>query len=317
VYGAPVVALLLVLLSFLAFGIAGGSSSQSGGAPARAVDPVDGLTAREKAALVVISGLPAPQGVGGVLVQRPTIDAPRPRDALVFVDQEGGEVRAFRNLPPALPGAAYASRAQAAAAGLETGRSLAAAGVDVDFAPALDAASGPLGSRQFDRPGLALAFARGLARGGTAPCVKHFPGLGTAPISTDERPDVRARLTRAELQAFRAAVRGGVPCVMVGHALYERLGVRRASFSRGAYRLLRSTGFDGVAITDSVSVFGSKYAASSAVLAIRAGADLVLYTNGPDAARAIRALVPLARAGVLDEHVRRVLALRRELAKRF
>jgi beta-glucosidase-like glycosyl hydrolase len=60
-------------------------------------------------------------------------------------------------------------------------------------------------------------------------------------------------------------------------------------------------------------VFGSDYAVSSAVVAIRAGADLVLYTNGPDAARAIRALVPLARAGALDEHVRRVLRLQREL----
>jgi beta-N-acetylhexosaminidase len=308
-----VVALLLVLLSFLAFGVLGGSSSESGGAPAKPVDPVQSLTAREKAALVIVSGLPAPRGVAGVLVQRTSLDEPRPSDALVFVDQEGGEVRAFGNLPPALPGSAYASEAQAAAAGRETGRALAGVGVDVDLAPALDAASGPLGSRHFDRPELALAFARALERGGTAPCVKHFPGLGTAAMSTDERPDVQARITRGELGAFRAAVRAGVPCVMVGHAFYERLGGRRASFSGGAYRLLRSIGFGGVAITDSVSVFGSDYAVSSAVVAIRAGADLVLYTNGPDAARAIRALVPLARAGALDEHVRRVLRLQREL----
>jgi beta-N-acetylhexosaminidase len=310
------VALLLVLLSFLAFGALGGSSSEAGSAPAQPADPVESLTAREKAALVIVSGLPAPRGVAGVLVQRSTLHEPRPDGALVFVDQEGGEVRAFGNLPPALPGAAYASEAEASAAGRETGRALAGVGVDVDLAPALDAASGPLGSRHFDRPGLALAFAHGLEQGGTAPCVKHFPGLGTAPISTDERPVVRARVTRAELVAFRAAVRAGVPCVMVGHAFYERLGGRRASFARGAYRLLRSTGFRGVAITDSVSVFGGDYAASSAVVAMRAGADLVLYTNGPDAARAIRALVPLARTGALDEHVRRVLQLQRGLGLR-
>jgi beta-N-acetylhexosaminidase len=310
VYGAPVVALLLVLLSFLAFGVVGGSSSESESAPAQPADPVASLTAREKAALVIVSGLPAPRGVAGVLVQRSTLDEPRPSDALVFVDQEGGEVRAFGSSPPALPASTYGSEAQSAAAGREAGRALAEAGVDVDLAPVLDAASGPLGARHFDRPELAIAFARGLKRGGTASCVKHFPGLGTAAISTDERPDVRALVTRAELAAFRAAVRAGVPCAMVGHAFYERLGGRRASFSSGAYRLLRSIGFDGVAITDSVSVFGSDYATSSAVLAIRAGADLVLYTSGRDAARAIRALVPLARAGALDEHVRRVLRLR-------
>jgi beta-N-acetylhexosaminidase len=309
-----VAALLALLLSL--FGLGFGSSSASGEAvaePAPALDPVARLTPRQKAALVVVSGLPAPQGVAGVLVQRWSLGEPRPKDALVFVDQEGGEVRAFGNLPPDLPGSAYGTQAEAEAAGRETGRALAAAGVDVDLAPVLDAPSGPLGSRHFARPRLALAFARGLSRGGTAPCVKHFPGLGTAAISTDKSPEVRARLTLRELASFRAAVRAGVPCVMVGHAFYPRLGRWRASFSRRAYRLLRRTGFAGVAITDSVSVFGSRYATSSAYLALRAGADLVLYTNGPDAARAIRRLLPLARAGLLDEHVRRVLRLRREL----
>jgi len=33
----------------------------------------------------------------------------------------------------------------------------------------------------------------------------------------------------------------------------------------------------------------------------------LLFTSGKDAAKAIRALVPLARAGALDVHVRRVL----------
>jgi beta-N-acetylhexosaminidase len=309
-----VAALLALLLSLLGLGL--GSSSQSGEAAAEPVsppDPVARLTPREKAALVVVSGLPAPHGVAGVLVQEWSLREPRPRDALVFVDQEGAEVRAFASLSPELPASAYQTEAQAREAGFETGIALADAGVDVDLAPVLDARSGPLGSRHFARPSFALAFARGLAEGSTAPCVKHFPGLGTAKLSTDESPQVRGRLTPRELAAFRAAVHAGVPCVMVGHAFYPRLGRWRASFSRRAYRLLRGTGFDGVAITDSVSVFGSRYATSSAVLALRAGADLVLYTNGRDAARAIRRLVPLARAGVLDEPVRRVLRLRREL----
>lgn len=101
---------------------------------------------------------------------------------------------------------------------------------------------------------------------------------------------------------------------MVGHAFYRRFGLElRASFNPAAYRFLRRLGFDGVAITDSVSVFGSEWAVRAAKHAVRAGADLVLLTNGPDAARVIEALVPLAHRGLLDEHVRRVLAFRHRL----
>lgn len=272
---------------------------------------VSTLTPREKAALVVVSGLPAPRGVAGVIVREYDRDAPRPRRALVFVDQEGGEVRAFADLPPARAPALTATGRQAFADGRATGRALRREGVHVDLAPVLDLAGGPLGARHFPAPPYGLAFARGLAAGGAAACVKHFPGLGSTPVSTDESPAVQGRLLPRELAAFRRAVRVGVPCVMVGHAHYPSFGKRRASFNRAAYRLLRRTGFEGVAITDSVSVFGSDYAAETALLAARAGADLVLFTNGRDAARAIRALLPLARRGLLDERVERVLALRR------
>jgi beta-N-acetylhexosaminidase len=271
------------------------------------------LTPREKAALVVVSGLPAPRGVAGVIVREYDRRAPRPRTALVFVDQEGGVASAFDDLPPGVAASTYASRRQAFVAGRATGRALRRAGVHVDLAPVVDLVGGPLGSRHFRTPAFARAFARGLGAARTGACVKHFPGLGTAPVSTDESPNVRATLRRRELAAFRAAVRDGVPCVMVSHAYYRGYGKSRASFEPRAYRLLRRIGFEGVAITDSVSVFGSRWAVVAARRAVRAGADLVLYTNGPDARRAIRALVPWARRGLLDERVARVLELRRTL----
>jgi beta-N-acetylhexosaminidase len=271
------------------------------------------LTARQKAALVVVSGLPAPKGVAGVLVQEFSRREPRPRDALVFVDQEGGASSTFETLPPGKSAASFTDERHAFRAGRATGRALRIAGVDVDLAPVVDLRGGPLGSRHFARPALALAFARGLGASGAGACAKHFPGLGTAPVSTDESPHVHAHLVPRELAAFRDAASAGVPCVMVGHAFYRRFGARRASFSAAAYRLLRTSGFGGVAMTDSLSVFGSRYAVFGALSASRAGADLLLFTNGPDAGRAIRALVPLARRGLLDEHVARVLRLRRSL----
>jgi beta-N-acetylhexosaminidase len=275
--------------------------------------PFSDLTPREKAALVVVSGLPAPRGVGGVLVQDFSRGLPRPRNALVFADQEGGTASTFDRFPPGRPASSFATVRGALEAGRATGRSLHRARVDVDLAPVVDLRGGPLGSRHFARPELALAFARGLRAGDTESCVKHFPGLGTARASTDESPHVRARFVAREVEAFRRAIRRGIPCVMVGHAFYARLGHLRASFNPRAYRLLRKWGFEGVAITDSLSVFGSRYAVFGARAAARAGADLLLFTSGRDAALVIRALVPLARRGLLDEHVSRVLALRRSL----
>jgi beta-N-acetylhexosaminidase len=272
-----------------------------------------GLTPQQKAALVVVSGLPAPRGVAGVIVQAYDRSDPRPAGALVFVDQEGGRVKTFRQLPPATSARAMRTKAEAYAAGAATGRSLRGLGVDVDLAPVLDLPDGPLGSRQFRSPFFGVAFARGLAAVRAGACAKHFPGLGPLPYSTDERPYVRGNLRDSDLAPYRAAVEAGVPCVMVGHGVYPQVGPRRAALEPGAYRLLRSLGFDGVAITDSLDVVRG-HAEKWAVAAARAGADLLLLTSGRDAAKAIRVLMPLARRGELDEHVRRVLRFRSGLA---
>jgi beta-N-acetylhexosaminidase len=267
------------------------------------------LTPREKAQLVVVAGMPAGQGFGGVLVRQWNTGAPRPRGALVFADQEGGTVKTFRSLAPWGAASQYRTTAEAFAAGRATVRDLRRAGVHAAFAPVLDLRDGPLGSRHFARPELGVAFARGL---GSAACVKHFPGLGSTPISTDEAR-VHGVLRSDDLAPFRAAIRAGVPCVMTSHAIYPRLGPRRASLERKTYELLRELGFAGVAITDSLGVLGSPYAPYWARLALRAGADLVLTTSARDARRMVDALVPLARAGELDAAVVRVLRYRRLL----
>lgn len=267
------------------------------------------LTPQQKAALVVVSGLPAPPGVAGVIVQKWQRDAARPPGAFVVTDQEGGDVKTFPELPPRSAAGAVRSKDAAFRSGTETGLGLRRIGVDVDLAPVLDLPDGPLGSRQFRSPFFGIAFARGLAASGVGACVKHFPGLGSLAFSTDERPYVRGRVREADLAPYRAAVEADVPCVMVGHGVYPTLGSRRAVLMPATYRLLRELGFTGVAMTDSLDVVRG-HATEWAVAAARAGADLLLFTSGVDAARAIRVLVPLARTGALDLHVARVLRFR-------
>jgi beta-N-acetylhexosaminidase len=270
---------------------------------------VQQMTPEEKAAIVVVSGLPAPPGVGGVLVRRWDRDRPRPAGTLVFVDQEGGDVRAFPSLPPAQSARRTRGAEEAFVLGRATGRALRAAGVHVDLAPVLDDPDGPLGARHFRRPADGVAFARGLAAGGAGACVKHFPGLGSAAASTDNKPHVPAILRESELRTFRAAVDTGVPCVMTGHAFYRRLGPFRASLEPATYRLLRSLGFDGVAITDSLNIVG-KTPAYWPTRAMRAGADMLLFTSPATARKAIARLLPMARRGELDTAAARVLRFR-------
>jgi beta-N-acetylhexosaminidase len=270
------------------------------------------MTPHQKAAAVVVAGMPTGRGFGGVLVRQWNTDAPRPRGSLVFADQEGGTVKTFRTIPPWRAASAYRSVAQARAAGEATAAALRTVGVQAAFAPVLDLADGPLGSRHFARPEYGVAFARGLGR---AACVKHFPGLGSTAVSTDEAR-VYGVLRSADLAPFRAAIRAGVPCVMVGHAIYPRLGPRRASLQPKTYALLRELGFRGVVITDSLGILHRPLAPYWAKLALRAGADLVLTTSAADARRMVAALVPLARAGELDAKLVRVLRYRRSLTAR-
>jgi beta-N-acetylhexosaminidase len=269
-----------------------------------------GLTPQQKAGLLVVSGLPAAPFAGGVIVRQWDRDDPRPRGVLVYADQEGGKVKTFPSIAPWRAASQVRSKADAHAAGVETAHGLRAVGVSVDLAPVLDLPDGPLGSRQFRSPFFGVAFARGLAAGGVAACAKHFPGLGPLPISTDERLYVRGRMRESDLAPYRAAIEARISCVMVGHGIYANLGRRRAVLEPAAYRLLRRLGFDGVAITDSLGVLGSEMAPLWAIEAVRAGADLVLFPKAEDAARAARALVPLARRGELDAHVARVLRFR-------
>ena len=271
---------------------------------------VAAMTPHEKAAAVVVAGMPAGPGFGGVLVRQWNTDAARPTGALVFADQEGGTVKTFRSIAPWRAAADYRSAAEARAAGAATAAALRREGVHASFAPVLDLPDGPLGSRHFARPEYGVAFARGLGR---AACVKHFPGLGSTPASTDVAR-VYGVLRSADLAPFRAAIRAGVPCVMVGHAIYPRLGPRRASLEPKTYALLRHLGFRGIAITDSLGILHRPLAPQWAKLALRAGADLVLTTSADDARRMIAGLVPLARAGELDAKLVRVLRYRRLVA---
>ncbi|MFG6490066.1 beta-N-acetylhexosaminidase [Roseateles sp. BYS78W] len=218
-------------------------------------------------------------------------------EALIGIDQEGGAVvrATFLPQPPsamALGASGDADRAEAV--GAAVARGLKSLGINWNFAPVLDVNNNPanpvIGERSFSNDPaevsrLAAAWMRGSLREGVACCVKHFPGHGDTHVDSHHAlPTVdksRAELDALELAPFKALA-GQAPAMMTAHIVYPQIDPDRpATLSPQLLKgILRDDwGYDGVVITDALMMkavaerFGY---AKSAVMAIEAGADMVL-----------------------------------------
>lgn len=287
-------------------------------------------------------------GLGGVILLGPNIvdrtqtrallDGLRqrsPRPLLVSVDEEGGRVSRLRSIIGPTPSArtlGQRSLEEIAGVAEERGAVLRELGFDLILAPVVDAdggaAGGAIGDRSFamtptEAGARAGAFVDGLSRAGVLATAKHFPGHGQLADSHDGPVVDDVPLPDLESAAhfgFRPTIDAGVPAVMMSHVTFPALGPLPASLEPGAYRLLRSLGFDGVAVTDAINmsaIVGEWSLAEASVMALSAGADLVLATPGHEAAALRDAVVAAVADGRLpedrlDEAVSRVLALRGE-----
>ena len=169
---------------------------------------------------------------------------------------------------------------------------------------------------------LAAAFCRGAQAEGVLACAKHFPGHGdTASDSHLELPLLphnRARLEAVELPPFRDTIAAEVAAVMTAHLLLPALDAEHpATLSRAVLTgLLRDElGFTGLIVTDALvmeAIAGRYGASEAAVLALEAGADLVLMPG--DADGAIDAIVAAVHSGRLSLERLQASLERRRLA---
>jgi beta-N-acetylhexosaminidase len=300
-----------------------------------------------------ITRLVANTRVGGVIVFRRNVEHPAqvqsltrslqraaPRAPLfIAVDQEGGRVS---RLPPPFtqfPAAAVLGRRKSVsltyAVGEAMGRELAAVGINMNMAPVLDVntnATNPIiGDRAFgDSPmvveehGLALMV--GLQDCRVIACGKHFPGHGATSLDSHlALPEVSAslrQLERIHLRPFEHAIANRLAAVMTAHVRYPALDARApATLSKKILTdlLRRAMGFDGLVITDALemkAIADRDDAASAALKAFRAGADVLLFCEDPDApAEAIDALSAAVKRGRVsearvDQSLNRVLRLK-------
>ena len=242
---------------------------------------------------------------------------------LVSTDEEPGRVSTFVELfgptPSARRLAAERSPAEVREFARQIGTKLAALGVDFDLAPVADLDAGPsqgiVGDRAFSADPTtayqyALAYAAGLWDARVRPLAKHFPGHGrsTDDSHVQETDTVRATLDdlmATDLRPFRDLIRAGIPVVMMNHVSYSLFepGVP-ASLSPKAYQLLRSLGFQGAAITDSLGMAAVNlrhHPSDAAVAAIKAGADGVIMTDGWAAENMRDTIVEAVQSGRLSE----------------
>jgi hypothetical protein len=176
------------------------------------------------------------------------------------------------------------------------GEELAAVGVTLDMAPAVDVNSSDdnptIGTRSFgtDPQRVAVhaaAAVTGLQATGVSACAKHFPGHGaTEADSHFDLPIVDASmelLWSRELPPFQAAIAAGVRSVMTAHIRVPVLtGDLPATFSPQALigLLRKELGFGGAIVSDGLEMQGASGAIGvpeAAVRALIAGNDLLCF----------------------------------------
>ena len=217
---------------------------------------------------------------------------------------------------------------------LAIGREARAAGMTIDFAPVVDVNNNPanpvINTRSFGEDPRRVAtlsslFVRGLQDAGVAATAKHFPGHGDTDVDSHVGLPVvgatLARLDSVELVPFHAAVDAGVALVMTAHIALPAVQGDSSTPATLAPRIITtllrdSLRFTGVAITDAMTMegVGKGYSTEqSSVLAVQAGADILLKPSDPH--RAIDAVVAAVERGDIsrariDSSVRRVLTLK-------
>ncbi len=224
----------------------------------------------------------------------------------IAVDQEGGRVRRLREDRGFAPSPSAKAMGQGAPArtrleGERTGKLLADLGVNLNFAPVADVDVNPdspaIGAleRSFSSdPDLvalhAQAFCQGLLSQGVLPCLKHFPGHGSATVDSHlGLTDVSKTWTPAELRPYELLIPlQSSPLIMTGHLFLRQFDAERPSTLSKAVLagLLRQRlGFEGVIVSDDMQMraITEHYGLAEAiVMAVEAGVDILVFGNNLD-----------------------------------
>ncbi len=225
---------------------------------------------------------------------------------LVAIDDEGGTVeRLGQNIGQVeTPSAAEVARGSVASARriyAALAGKLAALHVNTNLAPVVDLNTNPsnpiIGLRQRSYGSdpdtvvrYAAAFIEAHRKKNILTALKHFPGHGSSTADSHAGiADVTTTWSPAELKPYKRLIRLGLAdAIMVGHLVNAGRwgGVASQNGAHAIARLLRhDLGYDGVVVTDDLAmkaILDAKTPAAAAVDAVKAGADVVMFTKFSD-----------------------------------
>ncbi|MBW4520757.1 MAG: beta-glucosidase [Scytolyngbya sp. HA4215-MV1] len=209
------------------------------------------------------------------------------------------------------------------AMGATTAQEAQAIGLNWVLAPVVDVNNNPanpvINVRSWGRSPeivsqLATAFIRGAQQHSVLTTAKHFPGHGDTAVDSHldlpVLPHSPERLAEVELPPFQAAIAAGVDAVMSAHLLIPALDASHpATLSHRILtgELREKLGFEGLIVTDALvmGAIADRYGtAEAAVLAVEAGADILLMPLEPEVA--IQAVCQAVETGRI--HAERIQA---------
>ncbi|MGH7922806.1 MAG: glycoside hydrolase family 3 N-terminal domain-containing protein [Candidatus Dormibacteraceae bacterium] len=256
--------------------------------------------------------------------------------AILTTNQEGGTVCFTGSGVYCAPGAQEEGAAGVAAVSqsyTQMAQGLKQIGIQSGLAPDADVWDGDpsqsLADRSFGTEPAAVAQDVSAAvqadhQVGVMAVAKHFPGEGSAGdtetyLPTDD--ETMQQLDTVNFPPFQAAIAARVDMIMVGHVLIPAIDpTLPASLSPQTYQILRQQlGYQGVLVTDDLSMgaITPRYSeAQAGLMALQAGADMVMFASSIDAAiQALQLITQAVQSGQLpmaqiDASVTRVLQLK-------
>lgn len=241
------------------------------------------------------------------------------------IDEEGGSVTRLAkkklesNVGKAADIGATGDAANAYTASEAIASYMTKYGFNLNFAPVADVKSvekSVIGDRAYGSDpavvgSMVASAVLGLENHGVSACLKHFPGIGSSTEDTHKGQAVTYRTAdefrEIDFSAFQAGIESGVDFIMISHMAAPELtenNLEPCVFSRKVVTdiLRNELGFEGVVITDAMNMKAiSEYydSAEAAIMAIKAGCDMILMPEDYKAAYA--GVLQAVKEGMISE----------------